>query len=104
MLEKLGDKTIVTILNKCDLPAKLDKSQLPGQLHDPVTTSTQTGRGIGELTNRIKKVSGCVDFNYKQPVCFTERQKRLLRLLGQAESTEPAQSVINELLNGEIIV
>lgn len=100
---KFTDKNIVTVLNKSDLPAGFNTNQLPGFLSNTVLTSTTEGTGIENLTEKIRRVCGVVDFDLRTAVCFTERQEKLLKQLTTIKSNQAA-SVITELLNGRLCV
>jgi tRNA modification GTPase len=105
LLGKITGKKIVTILNKSDLPIKFDTAKLPKPLADTVVQiSAKFGTGIEKLLQKIKEILGVVNFDLKQPVCFTARQEKLLRKLAGVKSEERAVSTITELLNGAVRV
>ena len=104
LLEKIADKKIITILNKCDLPAKFETGKLPDFFSDTVQISAEQGTGIEKLLERIRQVCGVTDFVLKTAVCFTNRQENLLNKLTDIKSKQQAASIITELLNGQLRV
>ena len=103
LVEKIMDKRVVTVLNKSDLPAGFDTKKLPKFLSNTMLTSATEGTGIENLTEKIRRTCGVVDFDLRTAVCFTDRQENLLKQLTTTESNQAA-SVITELLNGRLCV
>ena len=103
-LDKIGNKKIVTVLNKSDLPAQYDDEKLPEILSNTVRISAKKGTGIESLSEKIIKTTGTVDFDLREPVCFTFRQEKILKELTNAKSKQQATSIITELLKGRICV
>jgi tRNA modification GTPase len=104
LLERVTGRRIVTILNKSDLPARLDISKLPQSLPQGVPISAKFGDGVGKLTEEIQQICGVADFDLKTAVCFTPRQQLLIEKLSIAELKQQATSIIEQLLNGQISV
>ena len=102
--EVLRDKKVLTVLNKCDLPAHPDISQLPGYFSGALCVSAGTGAGIEALKEKILSVTGVNQIALHQPIFFTPRQESLLKQLSKAESKKAASAVITELLNGRLFV
>lgn len=102
LVEKIADKRVVTILNKCDLPAKFDTGKLPETMSNAVQISAKFGTGIENLTEKIRHICGVKDFDLQTTVCFTDRQENLLKQLINAESRPQTASILTELLNGQI--
>jgi len=100
--KKSADKKILTVLNKSDLPARLDACKLPQALANTVQISAKLGTGIENLLKKIRKLCGVADFDLHAAVCFTSRQENLVRKLKKANSKQQAASIITELLNGKI--
>jgi tRNA modification GTPase len=93
---------ILTVLNKCDLPAKFDTGVLTGILSNTIQISAQEGIGIEDLLEKIRQISGVTDFDLKTAVVFSTRQENLLQQLKSAESKQQAASIITELLNSQV--
>ncbi len=102
LLEKIGDKKVLTVLNKCDLPSRFNTTGLPKNLTNTVQISAKFGTGIEKLYDKIRQVCNVADFDLHSPVCFTSRQEKLLKQLKNAKSKQQATSIISELLNGQV--
>ncbi len=104
LIEKIAGKRVLTVLNKLDLPAGFDTGKLPKALADTVQISAKFGTGIAELTEKTRQILNVVGFDLKQPVCVTNRQKKLLKQLTNVKSKSNAHSIITKLLNGQLSV
>jgi tRNA modification GTPase len=110
--KKIADKLVLSkaegkvlaVLNKSDLPGKLDTAKLPENLSSRVKISAKTGAGVENLFEEIRRVCSVADFDLKTTVCFTSRQENLLTQLKNAKSKQQAISTITELLNGRLRV
>ena len=102
LLEKIADKKILTVLNKSDLPAKLDAGKLPQFLANTVQISAKFETGIENLAEKIQQLCGVAGFDLQSPVVFTSRQENLLKQLKKTKSRKQAASIITELLNGRV--
>jgi tRNA modification GTPase len=102
LLEKIADKKVLTVLNKSDLPARFDTGKLPPILANTVQISAKFSTGIENLLKKIRELAGVADFDFHQPVCFTNRQENLLKQLKEAKSKNHAASLITELLTGQV--
>ena len=102
LLEKFAKKKVLTVLNKCDLPAKFDTGILTGILSNTVQISAKEGTGIENLLEKIRQTCGVAEFDLKTAVCFTNRQENLLKQLTNIKSKQQAASIITELLNGQV--
>ena len=104
LIEKITGKLVLTVLNKSDLPEKLDARRLPKALADTVKISAKFGTGIEHLLKKIQQFLNVTDYNLKKIACFTHRQENLLKQLKKAKSKGQAASIITELLNGRLSV
>ncbi len=104
LLEKIAGKKVLTVLNKSDLPARLDCGKLPRFLSDTVLISAKLGTGIENLFEKIRQICSVVGFDLRTAVCITSRQENLLKRLSSVKSKEQATSIITELLNGQLHV
>ena len=102
MLNKIAHSRILVLLNKSDLPSKFDKSKLPQNLDKPLSISAKFGTGIEQLISKIRDTLDVTGFDLNTPVCFTGRQKNLLKQLAKIESKDQAGELISLLLNGPI--
>jgi len=104
LLDKITDRKLLTVLNKSDLPAKLNTDKLPKILANTVQISAKFETGIENLTRQIQQLAGVADFDLHTVVCFTDRQESLLKQLKNAESKQQAALIITELLIGQLPV
>ncbi|HUT28372.1 MAG TPA: GTPase [Sedimentisphaerales bacterium] len=104
VLEKIADKKILTVINKCDLPHRLDIDRLPQILKDGLQISAKFGTGIENLVKKIPQICGAAGFDSRSPICVSERQENLLKSLEKVPSTQEAVTIIAELLNGRLEV
>ena len=104
LLEKIADKKILAVLNKSDLPARLDTGKLSQILGNTVQISAKLGAGIENLLKEIRQICGVSDFDLRTAVCFTSRQENLVKQLQKANSKQQAASIITVLLNGPLDV
>ena len=100
LLEKIGDKKIITVLNKSDLPSQFDAGRLPEILSNSVHISAKEGTGIERLSEKIIKTTEAADFDLKEPIYFTDRQEKLLKKITNIKSNHQAASIITKLLSG----
>ncbi len=84
----LPARSTLLVLNKSDLPARLDPSQLPDL--PTVRLSAATGQGLEDLTAAVLSILGARDFSAPDAVLFTDRQLEQVRAaaaaLSQAQS------------------
>ena len=104
LLKKITGRKILTVLNKSDLPCKLNPDKLPQTLTNTVKISAKLGTGIENLLKQIQQACGVADFDLHTPVCITSRQENLLEQLKKTKSKKQASSIITELLNGPLRV
>ncbi|MGD0077484.1 MAG: GTPase [Sedimentisphaerales bacterium] len=105
LIKNLPGKKIMTVINKIDLPRRLDTSKLPGNLvSNIVQISAISGAGIDTLAEKVCEITGVKNFNLCQPVCITGRQEQLLKQLITIKSKDAANSIITELLSGPLNV
>ena len=103
-MDKIAGKKVLTILNKSDLPARLDtdRLRLPKSLSNIIQISAKTGIGIEKLKERILLTTDVMDFDLREAVCFTGRQQNLLGQLTNSESARQTAVLITELLTGQL--
>jgi tRNA modification GTPase len=86
----------LVIFNKCDLAKKLPAEGL--------SISAKTGQGIDKLITAIEKALGVADFDVRKTVCFTDRQKGILKQAAGAGTKQQIKELITELLKGSVAV
>ncbi len=102
IVDKISGKKVLTVLNKADLPAKLNIFKLPKQLRNCITISAKTGEGVENLILRISQVLGVADFDLHIAVCVTNRQEKIISKITSAKSKQETIKLITELLNGRL--
>ncbi len=102
LLEALADKRTLTVLNKSDLPARLDLATLPAGLGEPVRISAKQAIGIDDLIHALHRTLGVADFNPHTPVAFTARQRTLLERLAFAGMASDATAIVADILHGSM--
>jgi tRNA U34 5-carboxymethylaminomethyl modifying GTPase MnmE/TrmE len=101
--DRLADKRTAVVLNKADLPPRLELKSLPEHLRHAVPISAKQETGIDDLIRAIHGVCGLTDFSLNTAVAFTDRQRMILRQLVSARSHGEASAAITELLHGLIM-
>ena len=104
VVKPLVGKRVVTVLNKADLPSRLDSARVPDTLGPTVPVSAKQGRGIDDLIHAVHRVCGAGDFDPRTPVAFTDRQRRLLESLQRNNSKARARLILPELLENTLPV
>jgi tRNA modification GTPase len=102
LLHNLAGKKVLTVLNKSDLPQKLDIGKSPKPPGDTVQISAESGAGIESLKEAILHITGATEINAETAIAFTPRQEDLLKQLTTAKSNRQARQIISELLNGSL--
>jgi tRNA modification GTPase len=98
--DRLAGKKVLTVLNKSDLPRRLDSTKLPSALSNTVLISAKLGNRIDQLCAEIQRLAGVENFDLNQPICFTSRQEQLLKQLTNADSKDKVGGIITQLLSG----
>ncbi|HJW86262.1 MAG TPA: GTPase [Candidatus Brocadiaceae bacterium] len=113
-----GVRTAIPVINKCDLPQKLDTVKITSLLQQPVCTLSALNRaGLDDMNSRLVREFDTA-YHPGRPVVFTGRQRQLLqdaRLLVKRETnclagdinpdrwlrvTEELQGILTECLSG----
>jgi tRNA U34 5-carboxymethylaminomethyl modifying GTPase MnmE/TrmE len=94
--ETIAAKNKLVVFNKCDLSKKLPAEGL--------SISAKTGQGIDKLITAVEKTLGVSDFDIRKTVCFTDRQRGILKEAASASTKEQIKKLIQELLKGSIAV
>ena len=97
LLEKLNDKRVVVVVNKCDLERRLDLGGLKLGAWQVVEVCAKTGAGMERLAAAIREVTEVDRLKKGEAVCLTGRQGRLVRELSEAQSRDQVGRVAAEL-------
>ena len=98
------EKKIIVVLNKSDLGSVIAVEKLDFDFKASVSISAKTAENIDDLIETIRKILGITDFDAKEAICFTDRQESLLSQMLTAKTKSQVESLITELLNGEVCV
>ncbi|HSW01647.1 MAG TPA: GTPase [Sedimentisphaerales bacterium] len=103
VVDSLVNRRVVTVLNKADLPQRLDPKSLPAFLQRTVRISAKEETGIDNLIRAIREVCGLTGFSLNTAVTFTDRQRTHLDQLKAARSPEDVSASVARLLHGPIL-
>lgn len=98
-MDKLPVSKTLVVLNKSDLPARLDTGVYRRYAHIHRISAVQDA-GLGSLIDGIRSLSGVKELELRPPAPFTSRQRDLLTALIQTTGVSQAQSLVRELLYG----
>ncbi len=102
LLETLAGKRVLAVLNKSDLPPRLDPGALPAGLGTPVRISAKQATGLDDLIGAIGRTLGVADFDPHTPIAFTPRQQALLERLASAATPSDPAAIVATLRHGPI--
>jgi tRNA modification GTPase len=103
VVQELVGRRIVTVLNKADLPSRLDLVSVPNQGGPAVRISAKQGSGIDDLICAVHRVCKVADFDPRAPIAFTDRQTGLLEALRQSDSKAKVRSILSELWESPLL-
>lgn len=75
LVETIKQETVIAVVNKGDLPCRLDETELTDHFPYVVHLSAQSGDGIAALTKAVEQVTGVCRLQGDTPVLATERQR-----------------------------
>ena len=75
LLEAAKDVPTIAVINKTDLPNKLDINKIESFVSNIVFVSASTGDGKDELIQAIAKIAGTNDLNPSEGILSNERQR-----------------------------
>lgn len=89
LAEETADQTAIAVINKADLPQKIDKRYILEKYQHIVELSAATGQGMEDLLAAIRRITGVEQLTGEEPMLATERQRdcarRALEALQEAE-------------------
>lgn len=77
MLAQIGNRPLIAIVNKSDLPQRLEERELLPFTNQIVFLSAKEGEGVQELAQKIQTLLGTEDWNPAEGMLNTERQRRM---------------------------
>ena len=75
LLEAAKDVPTIAVINKTDLPSKLDINKIESFIDNIVFVSASTGEGKDELIKAIAKIAGTNQLNPSEGILSNERQR-----------------------------
>lgn len=75
LTEEIHGAPCIAVINKSDLPEKIDKEYIYKNYKHIVYISALTGQGLAELTDAVGKVLKTAELNPAEGILFTERQR-----------------------------
>lgn len=79
LVEETAGQTAIALINKADLPQKIDKEYILSKYQHTVEISAATGRGMEDLLAAIRRVTGVEQLTGEEPMLATERQRDCAR-------------------------
>ena len=95
-LDRIADRPVITLLNKCDLPSRLQSSDLPEHLLPALPFCAQQPEQIPTLLDHIQTTLGLDKIDIRSPLAFTLHQQDLLEQVIGAQTIEQIQSLLQE--------
>ena len=77
IISALGDAPRIAILNKTDLPRKLDTEKLDEYFDTVIPMSAKNSEGLDELTDAIRRICALTDLDSGEALIYNERQREL---------------------------
>ena len=84
LLAQLKGRPAIAVLNKSDLPPRLDEERLAGLVDRTVEISAKTGEGAEELTQSIAALLHLSQIDPAAPLLANERQRKCLQAAAAA--------------------
>lgn len=84
LLSQLKDRPSIAVLNKSDLPARLDEKRLDGLVGKTVEISAKTGEGAEALAQAIAQLLHLSEVEPAAPLLANERQRNCLNKAADA--------------------
>ncbi|MCI1966640.1 MAG: tRNA uridine-5-carboxymethylaminomethyl(34) synthesis GTPase MnmE [Oscillospiraceae bacterium] len=75
LLREVGHTPCVAVINKVDLPEKIDKEFIKSSIKHTVYLSAKTGQGLPQLEDAVAQVLGTKELDPSDGMLYTERQR-----------------------------
>lgn len=79
LIDFLSDAPCVAVINKTDLPQKLEVDFITDRIKNVVMLSAKNGEGIALLTKAVTEIAGTTDFDPSTGVLINERQRAAVK-------------------------
>jgi tRNA modification GTPase len=98
----MKDKKYIAVINKSDMKEQAGFQPSGSSITNNIQISAKFGTGIEELKQTITRKLGLDNFDPLPPRCVTKRQLNLTRAIASTDSSQKAEALIRELLNGKL--
>ncbi|QNK39496.1 tRNA uridine-5-carboxymethylaminomethyl(34) synthesis GTPase MnmE [Caproicibacter fermentans] len=75
LIREVGDTPCVAVVNKSDLPIKINKEYIENNIKQTVYLSALTGAGLSRLEDAVASVLGTKELDPSDGMLYTERQR-----------------------------
>ena len=95
LLEKLNPKNTIGIINKTDLPVKIEMKEIGAVLDKPIQISAGTGEGIEAIEKKVTEILDIGGFDPSAGTLYTKRQQEDAK-----EAYDQIESALDALASG----
>jgi tRNA modification GTPase len=99
ILERTAGKPVIAVINKADLPSRLEQERIRARLEHVVALSAATGEGLAQLEAEIGECLGMTQLNTGAPILGSERQRQSLLEAKEAITEAMADIVAGQTLD-----
>lgn len=79
LISEIGDAPAIAILNKADLPQKIDEAEIKASFDTVIPMSAKISEGVAELITAIRHICAIEDFSSAEALVYNERQRNLTK-------------------------
>lgn len=79
LISEIGDAPAIAILNKEDLPQKIDETAIKASFDTVIPMSAKNSEGVAELITAIRHICAIEDFSSAEALVYNERQRNLTK-------------------------
>ena len=79
LISEIGDAPAIAILNKEDLPQKIDETAIKASFDTVIPMSAKNSEGFAELITAIRHICAIEDFSSAEALVYNERQRNLTK-------------------------
>ena len=79
LISEIGDAPAIAILNKEDLPQKIDETAIKAFFDTVIPMSAKNSEGVAELITAIRHICAIEDFSSAEALVYNERQRNLTK-------------------------
>lgn len=79
LIQEIGDAPAIAILNKADLPQKIDETEIKASFDTVIPMSAKNSEGVAELITAIRHICAIEDFSSAEALVYNERQRNLTK-------------------------